>query len=157
MQLDNDLPVQDGSAGRIVVTDLYNFAMPLIRYDTGDIGRMAIKSECGMGAKVLTLVEGRRVDCIFSSSGKALSPYVINNTMWQFREIAQYQFIQKGANSYELRVVMMEGRNANTERWLESLRFYLGEDADIEVIIVNDIPLLASGKRKQVVNNYRYL
>ncbi|MCZ8217422.1 MAG: hypothetical protein O9262_14350, partial [Cyclobacteriaceae bacterium] len=38
LDMDSDLPVPDGSPGRIVVTDLFNYSMPMIRYDTGDIG-----------------------------------------------------------------------------------------------------------------------
>ena len=53
LDLEKDISVEDGKLGRIVVTDLYNKAMPMIRYDTGDLGVMSHECECGIHGKVL--------------------------------------------------------------------------------------------------------
>ncbi len=40
LKLDSDEPAMPDEVGRIVITDLFNYAQPMIRYDTGDIGIM---------------------------------------------------------------------------------------------------------------------
>ena len=152
LDLNDDKPVSDGGPGRIVVTDYFNHAMPLIRYDTGDIA--VAKPNCDR--LVFQRVEGRRVDCIFDTKGRMVSPYVINTPMHEFLEIQQYQFIQHGADDYEMLLNLKEEGAFQRERdMLETLKSYLGEDANISVKYVDEIPVLKSGKRKQVVNNYK--
>lgn len=154
LKFDSDQPAAEGEMGRIVVTDLYNHAMPLVRYDTGDVGIYALKSECGKGAKVLTRVDGRRVDCFYATNGEMLSPYVINNTMWRFTELRQYQFVQNGKNDYLLKLNAQPNSKIREEELLYAIKDYIGDDANINVEYVDEIPLLASGKRKQVICNY---
>lgn len=154
LKFDSDQPAAEGEMGRIVVTDLYNHAMPLVRYDTGDVGKYALKSECGKGAKVLTRVDGRRVDCFYATNGEMLSPYVINNTMWRFTELHQYQFVQNGKNDYLLKLNAQPNSKIREEELLYAIKDYIGDDANINVEYVDEIPLLASGKRKQVICNY---
>lgn len=155
LDLEEDKPVEPGKPGRIVVTDLFNRSMPLIRYDTGDI---AIQKPTKKGElpKLLT-VEGRRVDFIYSTSGDLISPYVINTPMHEFQDISQYQFIQNGEKNYKMLINLRQGlsefgREGDMRAMLKS---FLGFDANIEVEYVDEIPVLKSGKRKQVVNNYK--
>lgn len=152
LAMDSDTPVADGEEGRIVVTDLFNHAMPLIRYDTGDI---AIRKP-GCERLIFEKVGGRRVDYIFDTKGKLVSPYVINTPMHEFLEIQQYQFIQEGERNYTMLLNMKESNSFNREgEMLSMLKSYLGEDAEISVNYVDEIPVLKSGKRKQVVNKYK--
>lgn len=155
LNMENDEPVKEGERGRIVVTDLYNYAMPLIRYDTGDIAILKSKSECGIGAIVFKQVDGRRIDCIYSTQGEVLSPYTINNTMWRFDEVKQYQFIQNGKNDYLLKINKQNEKFTQEKVISEALKAYIGTDANLQIVYVNEIPLLSSGKRKQVINNYK--
>src|SRR5690606_3500440 len=54
-----DEPVPYGHLGRIIITDYFNDAMPLIRYDTGDLGIMESKIYNGVEKLVLSKIEGR--------------------------------------------------------------------------------------------------
>lgn len=155
LQLDNDEPVVEGEVGRIVVTDLYNHAMPLIRYDTGDLGILSHQPRCKHGTKVFTRVDGRRIDSVLSTSGDILSPYIINNTFWKYTELKQYQFIQNSEKNYELKLNQVEGALVREREILDDIKTYVGHDADITVTYVDEIPSLSSGKRKQVINNYK--
>jgi phenylacetate-CoA ligase len=47
-------PCGPGETGRMVLTPLHNFAMPLIRYDVGDYGVVGEPCPCGRGLPVLT-------------------------------------------------------------------------------------------------------
>lgn len=150
LDIKTDSVLKDGELGRIVVTDLWNYSMPLIRYDTGDIGIIEVIN----GKRVLSRVDGRRVDCIYSTKGNLLSPYIINNSMWQYQDVLQYQFIQNGQNDYTLKLNCTSCFNQENEV-LNVIKGYIGDDAKIYVEYVDEIPLLSSGKRKQVINNYK--
>ena len=85
-----------------------------------------------------------------------VSPYVVNTPMHEFLEIRQYQFIQEGAKNYKMLLNLCSDEKFNREQeMIEMLKSFLGKDATIEVVYVKEIPVLKSGKRKQVVNNYK--
>lgn len=152
LEMDCDKPVADGEEGRVVVTDLFNHAMPLIRYDTGDIAVFKPDS----GKTMFEKVGGRRVDCIFDTQGNMVSPYVINTPMHEYLEIQQYQFIQESERTYTMLInLKVNGSFVHETKMMAMLKSYLGEDAEICVKYVEEIPVLKSGKRKQVVNNYK--
>lgn len=151
---DNDTPVEEGEMGRIVITDLFNFAMPLIRYDTGDMAVM-VSSPDGK-VKYFKTIEGRKTDFIYNTAGQLISPHTITNSMWQFAGVLQqFQFIQDTANGYTLKVNLKEGHTFDEKLFRETASRYLGADSNITIEYVTEIPLLASGKRKKIVNNYK--
>lgn len=151
LKLDSDENVKPGEIGRIVVTDLYNFAMPIIRYDTGDL---AIKCGTGYGwVSKFKAVQGRMVDTIYDTKGNKLTAHTWSVYMWKFDKLKQYQFIQNDAKKYVLKVSGAEGIYSK-EEFDETLRNILGADAEIDIQFVNTIPVLASGKFKKTVCNY---
>ena len=148
---DNDTPVETGQMGRIVVTDLFNFAMPIIRYDTGDMAIM-VNSPDGKQQYFKT-IEGRKTDFIYNTAGQMISPHTITNSMWQFAGVLeQFQFIQMDANAYLLKVNLKDGKTFDEQLFRETASKYLGTDSNIKIEYVDEIPLLASGKRKKIVN-----
>lgn len=151
LKTDSDERAADGELGRIVVTDLYNYAMPIIRYDTGDMGVMEARGN----AKTLTRVDGRRIDFVFSTRGELLSPYVFYGVMRTFDEIRQYQFVQHAEKNYVMKLNIPGGAFPRAADLREQLLSLVGEDADLKFEYVNEIPTLASGKRKFVVNNWQ--
>lgn len=157
LKLDSDEPVNYGELGRIVITDFHNYAFPIIRYDTGDVGILAPPNEYSHGYPVLEKLYGRRLDVCYTSSGKPLSPMSIGRTLKHFENIRQWQFIQKDSRNYVLRVVMTSNifSNAYLSSAVNELKSYLGNDADIQINIVEEIPVLSSGKRKAVVNEWK--
>ena len=56
---DDGRPVVPGASGRVVVTSLHNFAMPFIRYDTGDFATAGAPCDCGRSLPVLAQIDGR--------------------------------------------------------------------------------------------------
>jgi len=150
LKFDDDVKAEDGEMGRIVVTDLFNYGMPIIRYDTGDIGIFSKNN----GITVLKSIEGRKTDFIYDVNGNILSPHVITNTMWFFADdINQFQFIQHESNKYEIKINLKDSdSNFSSEKLDKYLKEYLGSNAIIEQTLVDEIPVLSSGKRKKVVN-----
>lgn len=151
LHLEKDIAAEEGQSGRIVVTDLFNRAMPLIRYDTGDIGIMGKAIKNGRTQYVLKKVEGRKMDTVYDTQGNPISSFIINNNMWKYSTLNQYQFIQISTKSYVFKL------NTNKtflreDELINEFRGYLGKDAEIKIEYVNEIPLLSSGKRKKVLN-----
>jgi len=151
IRLDSDDSANEGEVGRIVVTDLYNYAMPMIRYDTGDIGAISTIEVGGVIRRAITQFGGRRVDVIYDVNGNRVSPYAINNNLSLFDEISQYQFIQESKSRYTLKLTL-KGELFRREELKKLLLGFLGEEAILEIETVEQIPVLSSGKRKQIVN-----
>lgn len=154
LQIDMDKPVQTGEIGRIVVTDLFNYAMPLIRYDTGDIGSISDISQCSIKTPVLKHLEGRMLDLIYDTSGNLISSFLVYKNMWKYTEILQYQLIQEAKSEYTMKINIKFHFKRESEL-ISELHEYLGSDAIITFEYVDEIPLLASGKRKKVASNYK--
>lgn len=150
LKIGSNEPVVIGEVGRVVITDLYNYAMPMIRYDTGDVGAWYEVVENDVKRKAIGSFGGRIVDMIFDCKGNQISPHSITNSMWEFKDIKQFQFIQKSKNSYLIKV--------NTEHVIDEVHLLnvlykvVGLDAEITVEYCNEIPVLASGKRRYIVN-----
>ncbi len=102
LKLNSDESTEDGEIGRIVVTDLYNYAFPLIRYDTGDLGIM-IRPQDG-SLPYYEEIQGRKRDFIFATDGTMISPAKISVGMWGIEDIRQWQFVQNGEKNYLLKL-----------------------------------------------------
>ena len=154
LHLKKDVPVAPGKVGRIVVTDLFNRAMPMIRYDTGDIGVLGIINYNGRTRYVLQRVEGRKMDTIYDTQSNPISSFTINNNMWKYSALQQYQFIQESPKTYVFKLNVTDKFSRKNEL-VDEFKGYLGKDAEIAIIYVNEIPLLSSGKRKKVMNTMK--
>lgn len=102
---ERDEPCMPGEIGRIVVTDLHNLAMPLIRYEIGDYGETADACHCGRGLPALRRILGRSRNMVRLRDGRSFWPLV---GFARYREIApirQYQLVQRDLESIEVRLV----------------------------------------------------
>lgn len=154
LAFDRNEPTSPGTPGRIVVTDLYNYALPLIRYDTGDIGSI-VPNDCPQFATpILQSLEGRRVDTIYDTMGRRLMWWSFDSLFEDLSSLVkQFQFIQEGKISYRLRLCVYE-TFPHKQFVVEQLKQILGADAQIEIDYVDEIPVLNSGKRKYIVSLY---
>lgn len=151
LKFDSDTPVKPNEVGRIVITDLYNYAMPMVRYDTGDVGTWQEIKVQGIKRKAIGQFGGRRIDMIYDSSGNIISPHAITNYMWQYDSfVQQFQFVQLDHGCYCLRINASKG--FDIQGILNGLYRIVGKDAQIGVELCDEIPVLASGKRRYIVN-----
>lgn len=152
LKLNSDEPAEIGEIGRIVVTDLFNYAMPLIRYDTGDLTIKKAAPDCNINTSVISAIEGRRVDIVYDVNGTPLSPHTITNGLWKFDKLSQFQLVQEEKALYIFRV--NDPLNAYSDDELVSAcKDFFGESATIIIERINDIPVLSSGKFKYLVCN----
>lgn len=150
LRRDSDLPVKPGEPGRLVITDYFSHALPLIRYDIGDIGVSG--SNMNGGIEELESIEGRQVEMITKPDGTLISPMAIDDIMEAYTDISQFQFIQENVNTYKLKIVEKSGDvpyNEIRKRFTQML----GCENRFDIQTVRDIPALASGKRPYVINN----
>jgi phenylacetate-CoA ligase len=149
-----DIAVPYGQLGRVVVTDLFNYCMPLIRYDTGDLAIMTESTPYFNKAPAFERVEGRKMDIIYDTSGKPQSTFIVFH-LEAYPEIKQFQFIQQGEKRYVIKL-NMQGPFKEEKKLSTLFKGYLGNDAVIDFQYVDEIPQLSSGKRRIAVNNFRY-
>lgn len=150
LDLDEDVPAEPGKMGRIVVTDLFNYAMPMIRYDTGDLAIAGNKARCGWNTRILESVEGRRVDVCIAPDGRMLSPFLFDKHMEKFDQLLQFQFVQKGKNNYVLKINDPKGIYKD-DAFYDLMYQLLGRKANCKVERVEEIPCVNSGKFKQMI------
>jgi phenylacetate-CoA ligase len=153
LSLTEDKPAKPGELGRIVITDFFNLQMPLIRYDTGDTGILANESG-DESFRYFDLVEGRKMDLLYATDGSLVSSFVVYKNMWQYTEIEQYQLEQFGRVDYLMRITA-KNPIAKESQLIAEFKTFLGRDANIQIEYKHEIPLLASGKRKKIINTYR--
>ena len=148
LKLEDDEPAGEGEIGRIVITDLFNKAFPMIRYDTGDLGIL----ECNDRESFPYLKEiyGRKRDCVYTTNGLLVSPAKISVSMWGCKNVRQWQFIQTGKVAYKLKINPWYLPYDDTDI-VYKLRKVLGVDAEIKVDLVSEIPVLSSNKRRAVI------
>lgn len=155
LKLDRDEPAAQGELGRIVVTDFTNYALPMIRYDIGDVASTG-KIENGILLSIDNLV-GRKTDMVYNTSGQLIDLFnSISAEVYNNIKIQQWQFIQEGEKEYILRLVTpdMEVRN-NPNHFEQLMKDLLGQDAIVKIEYPEEIPVLSSGKRKIVIRKYQ--
>jgi phenylacetate-CoA ligase len=103
----------------VVVTDLHNFAMPLIRYDINDYATLGGPCSCGRGLAVIQFVLGRVSNMLTLPFGKKIWPSfhldfvdALGKSLPSFREA---QLVQRTLGEIEVRVVATRPVTAKEE------------------------------------------
>jgi phenylacetate-CoA ligase len=94
-----------GQVGRVVVTDLHNFATPLVRYDIGDYAEVGAPCACGRGLPVLTRIAGRVRNMLVTADGKRFWPPLGSRRFFEVAPVLQVQVAQKEFDLLEARLV----------------------------------------------------
>jgi len=136
--------------GQIVVTDLLNYGMPLIRYEIGDIGRLSEEiCACGRGLPILEKVAGRIADNLYTPDGKVITAgslvlYLVDEAPGL---LGQVQIIQDIQNHL---TVKLTNNPPPSKEILDYQRNTIGrlfgESMKVSFKQVEEIPLERSGK-----------
>ena len=144
---DADEPQVPGRLARIVVTDLYNYAMPMIRYDTGDLAIVADEGD-EHGPTALHSIQGRRADVIFDTRGGQVSGTSASAIMAKsFPDLERYQLIQEGMPAICSGWCPEDAHYSEADLQAVLCR-WLGADAKVAVEFVESIPAGANGKHR---------
>ena len=155
LKIDKDEPAEYGEIGRIVVTDLHNYAFPLIRYDTGDTCILAEPDEFSNGYPVMAKLYGRRFDLTFTCDGTPIYPLAYGRVLKNYPAIQMWQFVQTGESEYHLRLKLNITEEFDLNSIKQNILDIIGQSASLHIDIVDDIPVLKSGKRKPVINEWQ--
>ncbi len=98
---DEGQPVPEGEVGNVVVTDLNNLAMPIIRYAIGDIGRLTVSG----GQQQLDLL-GRKQESFTNSNGELVHARGLQNLFLSHREVLNFKLEQVTAQTFKASVVI---------------------------------------------------
>lgn len=144
--------------GRIVLTTLCNRAMPLLRFDTGDLGAVAapgVTCPCGRRLPQLEVISGRVGDMILLPSGRRFSPYVLETILETMPGLHQYRIVQEAPE--RLRIDMVASADADADRINQCRREIadtIGEPMDLSFRAVEAIPRMKGGKHHVFVREH---
>ena len=143
-------PVRPGESGAILVTDLLNLGMPLIRYRIGDMGTWEEgPCPCGRGLPRLREVAGRVTDFLVGPDGRLVSGvYLATYVVARRPSLGQVQILQEEAGKVRYRIkpgARFQGRDDLDYLQTETRR-YLGEETCVDWEFTDNLEPEPSGK-----------
>jgi len=123
---ENGQPCASDEIGRILITDLINFATPLIRYDTGDYAEMGTPCRCGRGLPTIRRILGRQRNLVLLPDGSKYWPTVGYHRWAERFAVQQFQFVQT------------DRRTITAKLWLRH-RLTPAQEAELTTIIQNSL------------------
>lgn len=151
-------PVPVGTAGEMVVTHLDAYAMPFIRYRTGDIGALRPgRCACGRGLPLVQVVQGRKTDFLVLPDGTVKHALSVIYPLREMRGLRRFRVLQRADHSMVVEVVADDvGQRITREAVARCLRPVIGEDVGLQVRLVEKIDVTDSGKHRYVTSQVPY-
>ncbi|MGR3173241.1 MAG: phenylacetate--CoA ligase family protein [Candidatus Scalindua sp.] len=151
----NDEPVPLGKKGRVICTCLENLSMPLIRYDTGDIGRiLPDKCSCGRNLSLMAPVTTKAEDQVLTPDGRYISGSLLTFPFKPMKNIIRSQIVQDDIYHIKIKIVKNNSySNEDSKILLEGLSKCLGRTMKVTLEFVDDIERTKNGKYRWVVSN----
>ena len=149
LEIDEKTKTDDGS-GDILVTDLLNFAMPMIRYRIGDRGKLdSSPCKCGRGLPRIQSIDGRVTDFILGETGQFVSGvFLATYLVAQRPSLGRVQIVQEEAGQalFRLKPTSKSSRQEDFSYVVQTAKEYLGKGAAIDVEVVDEFETTVSGK-----------
>lgn len=146
-----------GVKGEIVGTGFNNWAMPLIRYRTGDVAVVGpAECACGRPYPLWQSIEGRQQEYIVASNGTLvpLTAFIFGQHYAQFEKIERLQIVQDRPGAIEVNLIVTPEWDASDERALAAqMRQAVGHDWEIEFKYRQNIERTSRGKHRFVIQN----
>ncbi len=146
-------PCLAGETGRVYITTLNNYAMPLIRYDMGDFATVSKKSKCscGRGFPLIEQIEGREMSVFRTKEGGIVpGEFFIHFIGVVFNKgfISKFQAIQEDYNCIIIKVVVENEEQFDKEKKkiIDSIKKVMGNECKVKFEVVSEIKPLESGK-----------
>ena len=149
----NGAPSLPGGIGRVVITTLHGFAMPLLRYELRDYAEVGPPCRCGRGLPTLRRIQGRVRNMLVTPQGEIRWPLVGFAGYREVAPVRQYQIAQLDRDHIEFRLVTDRPLVAGEEAALAGiLRRNLGDFPRIDFRYFANLPLGVNGKFEEFVS-----
>lgn len=153
----DNLIVEVDESGELIVTDLHNYAMPLIRYRLNDFAKLSNEQcSCGCNFPILEKIYGRAYDLIHLAGGKKVHPEIVMYVFEEFKDrydgLNQFQFVQHDIGKVSINLVVGKSFVASIyEKLLKNrLEEVLGEKLSVKFNYKEKIIRERSGKIRVV-------
>ncbi len=149
----------DGERGHVVVTSLYQYTMPLIRYRLQDIAALSLRScDCGCRFPLMEPVQGRVNDFLATPTGDLVSPHFFFHLFDQTptNPVKDWRVVQDDVKHLVYEYVPLKPFcERSLSAGVDLIRRRFGPDCDVQSRMVNDLPLTPAGKRRCIVSKLR--
>jgi phenylacetate-CoA ligase len=146
-------PCSPGEIGRVVVTPLHNFAMPLLRYEVGDYAEVGEACPCGRGLPVLKRIVGRTRNMARTPEGRCYWPSFPLEDWLDVANIHQFQLRQIAIDRIEVLLAMDGELSSQQAKLLEQrLQHSLNYPFKLDFRYVDAIPAQKNGKYEDFVS-----
>ncbi len=141
--------------GRVVVTNLDAYAMPFIRYDTGD--RAALRAgecACWLPLPMMWRPTGRSFEFLETNDGTQVTGVSLSRDLKEIEGLTHYRVIQEARDRVRiLAVTNSHYRRAEGERQMRCfVKARIGDATQVIIEYVDDLPPHASGKYRYIIN-----
>jgi phenylacetate-CoA ligase len=144
------MPVGENTEGRIIVTNLHNYSMPLIRYNIGDMAVSGSeKCKCGNPLPTLKKITGRITDHFVREDGTIIYGEYFTHLFYLKDWVKAFQIVQEDYKKVRVFVVLFRNHVDKFEkREIENgIKSVMGQDCVVVWEIVEQMPETQSGKR----------
>ncbi len=149
-------PARPGEPGSVVVTDLTNRAMPIIRYQVGDVAVLSDRvCPCGRGLPLLERIEGRDADYVITPAGELISGISLTeNFALQVPGVVQFQIVQESLGRFLFRLVRGPEFGPSSLKRLGALATrHFGPEVEYRCEYLESIPPEPSGKYRFCISH----
>lgn len=143
--------------GAFLITDLDNFATPIIRYRNGDAGHIARPGcACGRTLGRILRIDGRINDLLVTTTGSRFSGVIATHAFRQIENVECCQIVQRAPGEVTIRVVRGAGYDPAVEEPKMRRIFgeHLGEGSRVAIEYVQEIAKTPAGKARFVINEF---
>ncbi|MCW8807683.1 MAG: phenylacetate--CoA ligase family protein [Rhodanobacter sp.] len=141
-------------SGEVVITDLFNYGMPFVRYANGDMATAAAHTcACGRGLPLLQRVDGRVLDAIRTPAGHVLPGEFFPHMLKDVPGVVRFQAVQRQLDQLDLALVRGAGFDDASLAYIRrEVAKVVGDSLELRCHFVEDIPLTPSGKLRVTVS-----
>lgn len=145
---------ESDNSGRLLITDLDNYAMPLVRYENGDY--LTLEDQpcpCGRSLRLISKLHGRTYEFLFNTSRELVSAGICDVILGNVTAIAEFQVRQKEVDYICVLVVPCRNLSEEDKAFIrKSFCYYLGASMNVEIQIVDRIARTPAQKLQTAIN-----
>lgn len=151
--------LNENEKGNIIITNLANYSMPLIRYKIGDIGSLNLsKCLCNRGLIRLNNVHGRIVDVFKNEYGDIIDGEYFTHLFYLLENIKQFQVIQETINQINVNLVTYENNKITKKTEhdiIEKIKLVMGKNCNLTFNYLKEIETPSSGKFRYTISKIK--